>query len=157
MALALLLGFYCCICSFLAVEKASDAGGERGVRGDVSDEIGTSVGSAEEAGRLVVGTSSLLRGFKGSEPHPDLLRRVFDLSNPPPGGPLPNSDEFVVVVVVFSWFGFAGKLWFVLVLEVDFHWEKALRWGFWLCCEVMCMCMCLYIDELCLFSLRWFN
>lgn len=89
----------------------------------MSDEVGTSVGAAEEAGSLVVGTSSLLRGFKGSEPHPDLLRRVFDLSNPPPGRPLPNSDEFVVVVV-FSWFGFAGELWFLLVLEVDFHGKK---------------------------------
>lgn len=63
----------------------------------MGDEIGASVGSTKKASGFIVGSCSLFGGLESAEPHPYLLRCVFNLSHPSPRRPLSHPDKLVCV------------------------------------------------------------
>ncbi|KAG0472412.1 hypothetical protein HPP92_016958 [Vanilla planifolia] len=124
----------------LVMEEVPDSDGEGGVVSGGCDrraagvEIGSRVGTAEEAGRLIVGAGRFFRRLEGSQPHPDLLRRVFDLRHPSSRWPLSNPHEFASSSSAAAAFGLGFQLdgWslgkrLLLILGVEFHEERVVN------------------------------
>lgn len=125
----------------LEVEKILNPRRERGVRGDMGDEVCASVGATEEAGGLVVGPGGLLRRLERPQPHPYLLRGVLDLCHPSSRWSLPHTYKLAAAAALAPllgsacWFTDRDLAWMPLRLEVDFHgcdgglWSLALDEG----------------------------
>lgn len=116
----------------LVIEEVANPRCYRGIGGgDVGDEVGAGVGSSEEAGGLVVGSSSLLGGLEGPKPQPDLLRGILDLCYPSTRGPLPHANKFGAAAAAlgpppFELGGLGDRdlvllVPWLLLLELEFH------------------------------------
>lgn len=109
------------------LEEVADSRSSWRVERGVGGEVGASVGAAEEARGLVVGSSCLLGGLEGPQPHPDLLSGVFDLCHPSARWSLPHTNKHVTVVrglcpalaLHLQWLGSWSLI--VLLLEMELH------------------------------------
>lgn len=92
----------------LLVEEISNFEREGGGGFEMGCEVGTSIGTTEEAGGFIVCCGSLFRCLEGSQPHSDIMGCVFDLCHPFPRGPLSDTNEAASTRSVLAFPNFAA-------------------------------------------------